>query len=273
MKKYHRLIVSLFGASSLLLFGCGDGDNPPPSNASPAGVPLSVAGSEITINPVIKFGADGSTFDYNNNLATDSDFPPGAASGTFTSSFDSSSEKVFLTLTADPVWLDGDLSLELTGFLDVDGSGLIDTFSYTASYGAVTAGGSGEFSGGKPANPNADASSIPDVSGAPTEDEWNKYIVGKNAFFLSDDGSEADFVDIQDSGSFAATDEDGTEYGTYTYEKVSEITGNLTVKEGGGQHRLLITFDDFFSGEYRDLDEEFSEGDFRIFTDVSFFGN
>jgi hypothetical protein len=272
-----------------LLFGCGDGDNPPPSNASPAGAPSSVAGSEITINPVIKFGADGSTFDYDNTLATGSDFPSGTHEGDFAFRVIESTGQVILTLTATPAWPDGDLSLELSGFVDVDGSGRIDTFSFTASYGAITTGGSGEFSGGKPANPNADASSIPDVSGAPTEDEWNKYIVGKNMVWYTPGDPDVTFVYVKDAVSYVATDEDGPWHGSYTYDKTGDNTGKITASEvysNGGRWDMesIVIFDDFFSATFQDtlnretlpdgtVEDDPDSGNFRIYTDVTLLAN
>jgi formylglycine-generating enzyme required for sulfatase activity len=258
------------------------------SNASPAGAPSSVAGSEITINPVIKFGVDGSTFDYDNTLATDSNFPSGTHAGTFVFRVNESTGQVFLTLTAAPAWSEGALSLKLSGFVDEDGSGLIDTFSYTASYGAVTAGGSGEFIGGKPANPNADASSIADVSGAPTVDEWNKYIVGKNMVWIDD---EVHYVDVVGSKNYVSVNEGGDQdSGTYTYEKTGDKTGKITAREEDGtgwywEMESIVTFEDFFSAtfqETKDLDtypngntdqNTLDSGQFRVFTDVTLLGN
>jgi hypothetical protein len=281
----HLLVCRFFSIS----FWLWRRRQPPPSNASPAGAPSSVAGSEITINPVIKFSVDGSTFEYDNTLATDSDLPLGPHTGVFAFRVNESTGQVFLTLTAAPAWPAGDLSLELTGFVDEDGSGLIDTFSYTATYGAVTAGGSGEFSGGKPANPNADASSIPDVSGSPTVEEWNQYIVGKNMVWYTQGDPDVTFVYVKDAVSYVATDEDGTWHGNYTYDKTGDNTGKITASEvysDGGRWDMesIVTFDDFFSATYQDtlnrdtlpngdVENDIDSGNFRIFTDVTLLGN
>ena len=286
MKKSYSYALSSIVFAALFLTGCGNDSDISVGTATQAGVPGSVAGSEIVINPLIKFNADGLTFSYDNTLATDSQLPTGSINGTFTTSENDGTGELTLTLSA--TGFTDDLVLVLSGFMDDGSDGLIDTFSYEATYGAVSTGGSGEFTGGKPANPDVDLSSIPDVSGAPTVDEWNQHNVGKNAFFISS-GADPDptFVDIMDSGHFAATDDDGdTEYGTYTYKKLTDTTGELTIREedGTGWHWDMVatlTFDDFFSSAYQETynidtyadgttdSDGLDNGRIRIFTDAS----
>jgi len=285
MNKSYSSILSSIAFVALFLTGCGGGGGSSSgTSTTKAGAPTSVAGAEIAINPIIKFGAGGSTFTYNNALATESQFPAGLINGAFTTSENNATGELTLTLSA--AGFPNDLVLVLSGFLDDGGDGLIDSFSYEATYGTVSITGSGQFTGGKPANPDVDSSSIPDVSGAPTEEEWINYAIGKYIVVIYDDG-EMEYLSITDSGNYATTDEEGTEYGTYTYEKLTETTGKFGQRESDDTGwswvgETTLTFDDFFSGSFQatsSLDtypngttsqDSLTSGMFRIFTDVSF---
>jgi len=284
MNKSYSSILSSIAVAALFLTGCGNDSDSSAGSSTKTGIPGSVAGSEIVINPLIKFNADGLNFEYD-NLEESSKFPTGLINGTFTTSENDGTGE--LTLTLSSTGFTDDLVLVLSGFLDDGSDGLIDTFSFEATYGGIETTGSGQFIGGKPANPDVDPASIPDVSGAPTIDEWNKHIVGKNMVWIDD---EVHYVDVVDSKKYVSVDEDGfTYYGTYTYEKTGDNTGIITARDESvgtnGQYwemEATVTFEDFFSAtfqETKDLDilpdgteveNNLDTGQFRIFTDVSF---
>lgn len=265
-----------------LLAGCGGGGSS--SSAVDAGAPDSVAGSEIVFNPRIKF-LDGTNFEYDNTLATDSDFPAGVVTGTYSTDLNkASSDKAKLTLiltetdTSDTSKFGGTpLELILSGCKDEEGDGLIDSFSYTASHGAVLKTGEGIFTSGKPANPDADPADVVDVSGAPTSAQVAKYIVGKNMVEFDVEG-ERGYWKFTSASTYEAVGYGGTTSvnGTYTYEKTSENTGEFWHKDspgggrGPGEETVKVTFFDFFSGTYDPIDGSVEPpGDWRIITDVS----
>jgi hypothetical protein len=255
-----------------LLASCGGGGGSS-SSAVDAGAPVSVAGSEIVFNPRIKF-LDETNFEYDNTLATNSDFPAGVVTGTYLTDLNKASRKLTLTLTETGTSKFGGTPLELilSGCKDEEGDGLIDSFSYTASHGAVQKTGGGIFTGGKPANPDASSSNVADVSGAPTKAEWEKYVIGKNIVEIDEEGDYG-YWKITDSSNYeAAYQAPGASIsvnGTYTYEKTSENTGNFTFKDSAWNGTVSVTFVDFFSGTYTGETNVPVSGEWRIFSDVS----
>ena len=275
MNKY--ISIALF----ILLFfsGCGGGGSS--SSVVDAGAPTGVAGAEIVINPVIKF-IDEDKFEYDNTLATDSDFPSGECTGTYATDLNKESRKLTLILTETDTDKFGGVPLELilSGCKDEEGDGLIDSFSYTATHGAVQKTGGGIFTGGKPANPDADPADVVDVSGAPTSAEVAKYIVGKNMVEFDENG-EYGYWKFTSASTYEAVGYDGTisVNGTYTYEKTSESTGIFKFEDsendpetgamGPESGTVNVTFVDIFSGTYTGIINVDTPGEWRIFTDVS----
>ena len=280
MNEIQTLTLTILSLVTLLA-SCGGGGGGSSSSAVDAGAPDSVAGSEIVFNPRIKF-LDGTNFEYDNTLATDSDFPAGVVTGTYSTDLNkASSDKAKLTLilteTGTSKFGGTPLELILSGCKDEEGDGLIDSFSYTASHDGVQKTGGGIFTSGKPANPDADPADVVDVSGAPTSAQVAKYIVGKNMVEFDEKG-EYGYWKFTSASTYEAVGYGGTTSvnGTYTYKKTSENTGVFSHKDspgggrGPGEETVKVTFFDFFSGSYDPIDgSDEPPGDWRIITDVS----
>jgi len=165
-----------------------------------------------------------------------------------------------LTLTSTDAAFNGEpLVLTLSQCIDDEGDGLIDSFTVEAEHGTVSLPSvSGQFTGGKPANPDADPTTIVDVNGSPTLDEWNKYAIGMNVVEYDEDGDFGYWRLTSAStyeAHYQAQDRTGRSTplnGTYTYEKTGPSTGTFTVSDAvwGAGRVVRLEFRDFFNGTW-----------------------
>lgn len=273
--KYIKNVVVHAAACLIALFipSCNSGGSSG-SGGGPvqAGAPTDIAGAILAINPVIEF-LDNTSFIYDNNSG-DGFWPAGAFSGNYGSETDSATNETTITLNAFGV---SPITLVLSNFSDGDGDGRIDDFSYTATSDALgSESGNGSFVAGKPANPDVEESEVADLSGSPTEAEWNQYIVGNT--FLAQLQFDYRYT-FTDASTVIVAYDDGFDVeesvtATYTYEKISASQGILVITESGFDEdgpnngpytyieTLNITFGDFFSGSVTGF-SEFTYIDFQ----------
>lgn len=274
MKKHkHTLFVltaSLIG-SLLMLTGCGGSDDS--SSAVVAATPESLNSSTVAFNPTIRFETDGS-FAYDNSVQTNSALPLGTATGTFLEAL--SGDSLVITMTPSPgAWGDEQMTLTLSEFMDHENDGWIDSYTCAFKWGTVQGLEDGGFIGIPPANSDYKGE-LPDPKGAPTKEEWNKYIVGK-WILDTEDGDDDGASGAGKIVSATQVKESETETeGGYTYDEVSvtnyeykqtgETTGEITytatetvtVTSSGASYELVweeagtitLTFTDFFSADY-----------------------
>lgn len=270
MKKHkHTLFVltaSLIG-SLLTLTGCGGSDDS--SSAVVAATPESLKSSTVAFNPTISFET-GDNFTYDNSVQANSDLPTGTATGTFTEELSGDS----LVITMTPIagaWGDEQMTLTLSEFMDNENDGLIDSYTCAFKWGTVQGLEDGGFIGIPPANSDYKGE-LPDFKGAPTKEEWNKYIVGKWILDTEDgddDGttgagqivSATQMIEseTETEDGYTSVEESVT---NYEYKKTGETTGEITytatetetysgasyeLKEAG---TITLTFTDFFSAVY-----------------------
>lgn len=271
MKKHkHTLFVltaSLIG-SLLMLTGCGGSDDS--SSAVVAATPGSLESNTVAFNPTISFATGN--FDYDNSVQNNSDLPMGTATGTFSEVL--SGDSLVITMTPDNGFWEGKpIELTLSEFMDHENDGLIDSYTCAFKWGTVQGVEDGGFIGIPPANSDYKGE-LPDFKGAPTKEEWNKYIVGKWILDTEDGDDDGASGAGQIVSATQVTESETETEGEYTYDEVSvsnyeykqtgETTGEITytatetVTSSGASYELVwkeagtitLTFTDFFSADY-----------------------
>jgi hypothetical protein len=283
----------------LCLFGCRDSETTSPASVSSlASGPTSInaavelASAEIVFNPTITISVDGLSCTYDNTQNQVSLFPSGTATCSITYSDSGDSLVITLNETGGNVMGGSPLTLNLSGFVDKGGEGLIDEFIVEATHGANTVRETGQFVGAtKPLNKTvvSKRSELPDMNGAPDLSEWQRYIVGNAIVAMEADG-DVNIVTFKDGTTVDGYDVNArdTWNGTYTYTKASETTGKLintqvwTKSDGTtvrGEYEFELTFTNFYSGKWKetksvennvpDPPSELEDGIFNVYTDTA----
>jgi len=295
--KTVALLLSMF-----VLIGCGDAGSTLLSDSSSgvtteASVPTSLrSGTEISFNPEIVFTGEllpGSSANATYTNTSGSGSLPAGDNDNISVSFEIISTGVKLSFNHGGKAVE----LMLSNFLDMGNTGYIDEFTVEAKVDGVTQDKqSGRFSGNvKPRNTSI--SKPIDTNRAPTEAEFQKYIVGK-AFYHEETSPEpgddagymifnadgtVDYFDLDDDGP--NPDEiNAVEIWTYNYNggnPTLTLREDWTSKFNGKKNYWVVTVDldftNFFEGTYKDIyeaedgvvDSTIDEGIWKIFNSIS----
>jgi hypothetical protein len=273
----QKLLISLtliFSLSSC--FDGGDSSNSTPASQKEvvAQAPASVAssglpGKTITFNPTLVFDSIGETINYSND-SSDSVYP----SGNFIDvdlNETVEGDRLVISITVDGQKIDLGFS-----FVDRGGEGFIDEavldvvkvdnveqtlpekVTVTIDAGTVVNEGIAE-------------EDRLDISGAPSEEEWNRYVVG--TAILLENLAYQDFTLVRfnsaTSGQYVDLEDGYTGDFTYSYTQDGNTTGNLSVSSEwlneddtdypdsiGHKMRdefvLEVSFKDFYNGTWKD---------------------
>jgi len=272
--------------SSLIIFGCGDNNGSSSSiTLDSATAPASLsAGTVIAGNPSITLTAalaDGGTVTATyENTATGSLYPSAAAVGgtiDVEMNLDGTNVKLSFTAAAKAIeWV-------MSDFLDRGGDGHTDEFTLTASIDGTSQGSSvGQFVGGvKPKNENVADSARADITGAPTEEEFQKSLVGF-AILASSNTGDLYYVSFSNSTDVKIIGGGETETATYTYSYTGGNKGSLsmngtTTGDFGTlpySEKVEITFNNFYEGSWQSIervvdgiqDNDLENGTFKVFS-------
>jgi len=239
-----KIITGLLIVAIPFLTSCVDD---PTSTTTVATVDQSSAGDifdgyTLDLNPTITFHTKGTKGTYN-NTNSDSGFPPGTGIEVDITYVDGG---VGLDITFSAAeFTDGALGVTVQDFKDDGDDGYIDAFTVTeakvgstpiAGFVAVTkTPNHGEM---KRSEADLAENSVTveevDISGAPTVDEWNKYIVG-SAFLAKGSDGDLDLVSFESATTgtvYGLSGEDAgeTDTFTYTYEYDNETEGVIFYK-------------------------------------------
>jgi hypothetical protein len=202
--------------------------------------------------------------------------------------YDDTPDGGLLLIFTSPSFSDGNITITLSGFVDRGNEGYIDEFTVEKAEVNKNDGTTTEITsvantkksnlGTKLKRSASDMTenniSLPDFSGSPTVDEWNKYMVGTAllATDLSTTGGDLTFVQFTSSTDGIYYDITGSDAGdsgnfTYTYSQDSDTTGklviNLTWTESDTSNSdygtsfaevdyMDLTFSDFYNGDYKE---------------------
>jgi len=268
---------------TLLNFGCFDGGGSTSSTPASqtevlAQAPTSVAssglpGKTITFNPTLVFDSTGETVDYSNDIS-DSAYPNG--------SFDDidlsetvEGDRLVISITVNGQKIDLGFS-----FVDRGGEGFIDEAVLDVVKvddveqtlpGKVTV----RIDAGTVVNEGVAEDERLDISGAPTEAQWNTYIIGAAVLIEEDGGSYNDNTLVRfqtaTTGQYVDLEDLDTGDFTYTYTKTGDSTGKLSVVtdweiDAGeedpdypgatgtmrDEFTMTLTLTDFYNGKYAD---------------------
>ena len=284
--KFH--IISLI-ISTLLFHGCGsDSSQGSTATTSGASTPSSLpAGLSIAVNPTITFtsslvnGATVSvTYDNPTGFSTypvytgPVDVTMSTSGTAITLSFDFSN-----VFTIPPT-----LEIVLDGFVDRGGDGHTDEFTVTSTIdGAVQPAVNGQFVGNtKPVNENISEANRVDITGTPTEDEFQKYLVGFAIYTDQSHSGDTYFLVFENEIKVTFIDAGGVGQGTYSY---SYNGGNptliLNIMDSDGdswESTVDLDFRDFYSGGWDVTDYKFNgvtdssgldRGGFKVYANTS----
>ena len=201
----------------------------PPASVGSSGL----SGQTVTFNPTLVFSADGLTINYTNN-ESGSNYPSGTS--------------IDLNLTSEVV---GDrliVSITVGGekidlgfnFIDRGGEGFIDEVvldlvEVDDEVQVLPAEISVLVTPGTVRNEKVAEAALPDFTGAPTEAEWNQYLVGSAMLIEGTDNGQVDNTLIQftttSSGTYVDVEDGDTGTFTYSYSLTDSAsnTGKLTV--------------------------------------------
>jgi hypothetical protein len=202
-------------------------------------------GYTLDLNPTILFHTDGTKGTYNNS-ASDSGFPSGTSIEVDITYVDGGVGLEITFAAADPSVFGTDaLSVTVQDFKDDGNDGYIDAFTVTeakvgstpiAGFVAVTkTPNHGEM---KRSEADLDENSVAveevDTSGAPTVEEWNKYIVG-SAFLAKGSDGDLSLVSFETATTgtvygLSGEDKGDKETFTYTYGYDSQTEGVIDYK-------------------------------------------
>jgi len=249
----------------------------PPASVGSSGL----SGQTITFNPTLVFSADGLTIDYQNNTA--GNYP----TGEFTNLVIGEAvegDRLIVSITVNGEKLDLGFN-----FIDRGGEGYIDEVvldlvEVDDEVQVLPA----EISllvktPGKIPNENVAEAALPDFTGAPTEAEWNQYLVGTAILLQGTANGQDDFTLAQftttSSGTYVDVEDGDTGTFTYSYSLTDSgsNSGKLTISSewkneddtetpdeedldypGSNGHMLRddfsinLIFTDFYNGTYSD---------------------
>jgi hypothetical protein len=203
---------------------------------SPASVALSgLAGQTVTFNPTLVFSTDGLNVDYSNSVVG-GNYPDGNFSNiTLTNNVEGDRLVVSITVNNEKI----DLGFSFTdrggeGYID---EAVLDMVEVNDQVQSLPAKVVVAIEAGTVRNKNVTAESLPDLTGAPTVDEWNKYIVGtamlitgNSEYSLKTEKTLVHFI-TSSSGSYIDLDDSETGSFSYTYTPTVGATnlGELSV--------------------------------------------
>ena len=276
----QKLLISLtliFSLSSCFDGGDSSSSTPASQKEVVAQAPASVAssglpGKEVTFNPTIKFDSIGETINYSND-SSDSVYPSGNFSDVDLNET-VEGDRLVISITVDGQKIDLGFS-----FVDRGGEGFIDE----AVLDVVKVDDVEQtlpekvtvmIDPGRVANEGIAEEDRLDISGAPSEEEWNTYIIGAAVLVEEEDGDEdSTLVRFQTATTGQYVDLSDLDTGdfTYTYTKTSDTTGKLSVVsdwelDAGeedpdypgatgtmrDEFTMTLTFTDFYNGTYAD---------------------
>jgi hypothetical protein len=235
-----KKIISLSSSLLLMLSGCID-DTTTTTAASQTAVvaqpPASVgssglSGQTVTFNPTLVFSADGLTINYQNN--TVGNYP----TGEFTNLVIGEAvegDRLIVTITVNGEKIDLGFN-----FIDRGGEGYIDEVvldlvEVDDEVQVLPAEISVLVTPGTVRNEKVAEAALPDFTGAPTEAEWNQYLVGTAMLLQGTDNGQDDLTLIQfitnSSGAYVDVEDGDTGTFTYSYSLTDpgSNTGTLTV--------------------------------------------
>jgi len=243
----------------------------PPASVGSSGL----SGQTITFNPTLVFSADGSTIDYQNNTA--GNYP----TGEFTNLVIGEAvegDRLIISITVGGEKIDLGFSFTDRGGEGYIDEAVLDLVEVNDEVKELPAKVTIAIDAGTVRNENVTAESLPDLTGAPTVDEWNKYLTGTG--LLVTDTTDGSLSVVQFSSSTEATiyhltghDYAGTSDSfSYIYTKLDENTGTLDMTEyyveedegpwygqnikDVGQVKLIWSSDEdatFYNGQWSDV--------------------
>ena len=266
----YKIIHSLTLASvAIALIGCGGGSsNSSTSSTTESGIPSSLpSGTNLSVNPEISFTSELSvgfpaTANYEN---TDSSSAFFVGSEQVTVNLEQSSTSLTVSFTLS----NGDkVEFILRDFIDLGETGYFDEFTAIAKVnGETKLTQVGQFLGTtKPRNPKV--SNAIDINRPPTEEEFDKYLVGKPIWgeeTYPNPGDDAQFIVFHADGSFSEYEANGTKESSddddrwdYFYNGGKPYIKASHTHSSGGTHsyRAYFHFTNFFEGTYEDIDED-----------------
>ena len=278
MKKILSLSVSII----LMLTSCIDDTETtaasqtevaakPPTSVGSSGLP----GKTVTFNPTLIFSSDGLSVNYQNS--TEGNYPTGEFTNlAISEAVEGDRLIVSISVGAEKI----DLGFSFTdrggeGYID---EAVLDLVEVNDEVKELPAKVTIAIDAGTVRNENVTAESLPDLTGAPTVDEWNNYLTGTG--LLVTDTTDVSLSVVQFSSSTEATiyHITGSDAGTsdsfsYIYTKLDENTGTLDMtdyyveKDEGepwhgqnikdeGQVKLIWSSDEdatFYNGQWSDV--------------------
>ena len=202
-----------------------------PSSVGNSGLP----GKTISFNPTLVFNLDGVTIDYSNS-STDGSYPTGDFAN-LTISEQVEGERLVISITVNSEKID--LGFSFTdrggeGFID---EAVLDLVEVNDEVKELPAKVTVAIDAGTVRNENVKTEDLPDLSGAPTRDEWNNYIIG-TGLLTKDNSGVGDISIIQFTSStegvkysLSGSDAGTADTATYVYTKVDATEGNLALSD------------------------------------------
>ena len=201
----------------------------PPASVGSSGL----SGQTVTFNPTLVFSADGLTINYQNNTA--GNYP----TGEFTNLVIGEAvegDRLIVSITVGGEKIDLGFSFTDRGGEGYIDEAVLDLVEVNDEEKELPAKVTIAIDAGTVRNENVTAESLPDLTGAPTVDEWNKYLTGTG--LLVTDTTDGSLSVVQFSSSTEATiyNITGSDAGTsdsfsYIYTKLDENTGTLDMTD------------------------------------------
>ena len=295
-------ITPFFCLFILGLWGCRDSETTSAASVSSsasgpnaANAAVELANAEIVFNPTITISVDGLSCTYDNTINQLSIFPSGTTTCSITYSDSGGDLVLTLNESSGSVMGGKPLTLNLSGFVDKGGEGLFDDFTVPATHGANTVREKGQFVGAtKPLNKNVASkrSELPDMNGAPTLEEWKRYIIGNAIVAIDQVDGDVTLVTFKDTSKVEGfdTDDNSPWDGTYVYSKSNSdpTKGTLVNKQTWteddgttvtGEYEFELTFTNFYNGTWKETkavengvpyaQSQLEYGTFNVYTDTS----
>ena len=244
-----------------------------PNSVSATELAEDVVGSQtITLNPTLIFSEDGTTLTYSNDL-NDTGYPA-TVNGQIDVNSSKEEDRLILSFTV------GGQKIEIGfSFIDRGGEGYIDEAILDVAKVDDTEQTISEkvtltLDAGQLPNAGVAEEDRPDLSGAPTTAEWNRYLVGTAILLIEDKGLDNTLVRFNSSSSGQYVDLDEGYIGnfSYTYKNEGNNTGEISITENwvnagqdydsdypdsnGSRMRsefsVSLTFVDFYNGRWVD---------------------
>ena len=281
-----KIKLKILFFTTVLFAGCNSSDNSSSGSSSTtssqtvsAATVNSTSAAEVfsnfqlDLNPIIVISGNSATYTNSDNsqgfeIATLNDVKVYYKDGT-----DGALEIKF----EHDSFIDGNITITLSGFVDRGNEGYIDEFTVEKAEVKKSDGTTKEISSvantkktNLGTNLKRSASdmtenniTVPDFSGSPTVDEWNRYMLG-TAILANDTSTVGELTLVQFTSSSAGRyiDDDG-DSGTFTYvySQVDDTKGKLDISltwtdDDGTMVEEFdpkdLTFTDFYNGTWQD---------------------